>query len=206
MANDGTKDPPPKSDIVEDIYLWRKKKLAFSVLSVSTVTWVLLSIYGFNSITIVSWTAIAIVSMVFLWGSLLRLLSKVEPELSGLEVSEEFVAETVRSCRKLMEEMVRWMFRVGAESEWFVFARTVLGFWILSRIGNLLDFHTFLFIGLVVGLTVPKLWEKNSDRIQKLLANLKERSKGAYDHTQEKILMMKNKLHHGTEEKVKKTE
>lgn len=53
----------------------------------------------------------------------------------------------VRSCRKLMEETVRWMFRVGAESEWFVFARTVIGFWILSQIGNLLDFHTFLIIG-----------------------------------------------------------
>ncbi|CAH2061343.1 unnamed protein product [Thlaspi arvense] len=207
MANDVTKDPTPKSeDIVEDIYLWRRKKLAFSILSISTATWVLLNIYGFNSITILSWTSIAIVSMVFLWGSLLRLLSKVEPELSGLEVSEEFVTETVRSCRKLMERMVRWMFRVGAESEWFVFARTVLGFWVLSRIGNLLDFQTCLFIGLVLGLTFPKLWEKNGDRIQKLLANFKERSQGAYDKTNAKILMMKNKLQHGTEEKVKKTE
>lgn len=76
-----------------------------------------------------------------------QLSDRVEPDLSGLEVSDEFVAETVGSCRKLMEEMVRWMFRVGAESEWFVFAGTILGFWILSRIGNLLDFHTFLFIG-----------------------------------------------------------
>lgn len=72
---------------------------------------------------------------------------RVEPDLSGLEVSDEFVAETARSCRKLMEEIVRWMFTVGVESEWFVFAKTILGVWILSRIGNLLDFHTFLFIG-----------------------------------------------------------
>ncbi|AEC07475.1 Reticulan like protein B13 [Arabidopsis thaliana] len=206
MANDVTKDPTPKSDIVEDIYLWRRKKLAFSTLLVSTSTWILLSFYGFTTITIVSWIGIAVVSMIFLWGSLLRLLSKVEPELSGLEVSEEFVVETVRSCRMLMEEMVRWMFRVGAESEWFVFARTVLGFWILSRIGNLLDFHTCLFIGLVMGLTVPKLWEEYGDQIQKHLGSLKDKSKGAYNTTHEKILEMKNKLHHGTEEKVKKSE
>lgn len=75
------------------------------------------------------------------------LSDRVEPDFSGLEVSEEFVVETVRSFRKVLEEMVRWMFRVGAESEWFVFARTVLGLWILSRIGNLLHFHTCLFIG-----------------------------------------------------------
>ncbi|CAA7033182.1 unnamed protein product [Microthlaspi erraticum] len=193
-------------DVVEDIYLWRRKKLAFSILSLSTATWALLNIYGFSSVTIVSWTAIAIISLFFLWGNLLRLLSKVEPDLSGLEVSEEFVVETVRSFRKLMEEMVRWMFRVGAENEWFVFARTVLGLWVLSRIGNLLDFHTFLFIGLVIGLTLPKLWERNGDRIQSLSTNLKERSKGAYGNTREKILMMKNKLQHGTEEKVKKTQ
>ncbi|CAH8367983.1 unnamed protein product [Eruca vesicaria subsp. sativa] len=200
MANDVTKDTSPKSeDVLEDMYLWRRTKLAFSVLSVSTATWVLINIYGFSSITIVSWAAMAIVSMVFLWGTLLRLVSKVEPDLSGLEMSEEFVAETARSCRKLMEAMVRWMFRVGAESEWFVFARTILGFWILSKIGNLLDFHTFLLIGLVISLIVPKLWEKNGDRIQKLLRNLKDRSNEAYDNTREKIWKMK-------EERVKKTE
>ncbi|KAG2259155.1 hypothetical protein Bca52824_078449 [Brassica carinata] len=191
---------------LEDIYLWRRKKLAFSVLLVSTATWVLINIYGFNSITIVSWAAMAIVSMVFLWGSLLRLLSKVEPDLSGLEVSDEFVAERARSCRKLMEEMVRWMFTVGVESEWFVFAKTILGVWILSRIGNLLDFHTFLFIGLVIGLTLPKLWEKHGDRLQKLSRNLKDRSNEAYNNSREKILKMKKKLQHGTEEKVKKAE
>ncbi|XP_010417108.1 PREDICTED: reticulon-like protein B13 [Camelina sativa] len=206
MANDVTKDPSPKSDIVEDIYLWRRKKLAFSILTVSTSTWILLNFYGLNSITIVSWIGIAVVSMVFLWGSLLRLLSKVEPELSGLEVSEEFVTETVRSCRMLMEEIDRWMFRVGAESEWFVFARTVLGFWILSRIGKLLDFHTCLFIGLVMGLTVPKLWEKYGVQIHKQLGDVKERSKGVYGTTHEKILMMKNKLQYGTYDKVKKLE
>lgn len=63
-------------DTLEDIYLWRRKKLAFSVLFVSTATWILINIYGFSSITIVSWAAMAIVSIVFLWGSLLRLLSK----------------------------------------------------------------------------------------------------------------------------------
>ncbi|RID47972.1 hypothetical protein BRARA_I04525 [Brassica rapa] len=208
MANDVSKDTSPKSEdtTLEDIYLWRRKKLAFSVLLVSTATWVLINIYGFSSITIVSWAAMAIVSMGFLWGSLLRLLSKVEPDLSGLEVSDEFVAEMARSCRKLMEEMVGWMFTVGAESEWFVFAKTILGFWILSRIGNLLDFHTFLFIGLVIGLTVPKLWEKHGDRLQKLSRNLKDRSNEAYDNSREKILKMKNKLQHGIEDKVKKAE
>ncbi|XP_013603914.1 PREDICTED: reticulon-like protein B13 isoform X3 [Brassica oleracea var. oleracea] len=206
MANDVSKNTSPKSDTtLEDIYLWRRKKLAFSVLLVSTATWVLINIYGFSSITIVSWAAMAIVSMVFLWGSLLR-LSKVEPDLSGLEVSDEFVAETARSCRKLMEEIVRWMFTVGVESEWFVFAKTILGVWILSRIGNLLDFHTFLFIGLVIGLTLPKLWEKHGDRLQKLSRNLKDRSNEAYNNSREKILKMKKKLQHGTEEKVKKAE
>lgn len=62
------------------------------------------------------------------------------------------------------------------------------------------------FTGLVMGLTIPKLWEKYGDQIHKQLSNLKERSKGAYETTHEKILMFKNKLQHSTEEKVKKTE
>jgi len=57
-----------------------------------------------------------------------------------------------------------------------------------------------------MGLTVPKLWEEYGDQIQKHLGSLKDKSKGAYNTTHEKILEMKNKLHHGTEEKVKKSE
>lgn len=47
-----------------------------------------------------------------------------------------------------MEEMVGWMFMVGVESEWFVFVKIILGFWILLRIGNFFDFYIFFFIGM----------------------------------------------------------
>lgn len=57
-----------------------------------------------------------------------------------------------------------------------------------------------------MGLTVPKLWDKYGDQIQKQLGSLKDKSKGAYNTTHEKILLMKNKLQHGREEKEKKSE
>lgn len=71
---------------------------------------------------------------------------------------------------------------------------------------NLSLFYSLVYVGLVIGLTVPKLWEKNGDRLQKLSNNLKDRSNEAYDNCREKILKMKNKLQRGTEEKVKKAE
>ncbi|XP_010531229.1 PREDICTED: reticulon-like protein B13 [Tarenaya hassleriana] len=207
MSDDVTEAPPPKSaNTVEDIILWRRKKLAFSILIVETATWVLLNVYGFNSMTIVSWAAIAAVALLFLWGNLLRLLHKGEPELSRLRVSEDFAAETASTCRELGEEAIRWMFSVSSEREWFVFARTVLGLWILSRVGNLLDFQTFLFIGSVMGLTVPVFWEKQKGRIKKISDRLKEKTREAYSVAREKIVTRKGKKASAEEKKEKKTE
>ena len=64
--------------------------------------------------------------------------------MSGLEISEESAIEMANSIRTWIEEGIRWMFRVSAEREWFVFARTVAGLLLLSYVGTFSDLLTLL--------------------------------------------------------------
>ena len=68
--------------------------------------------------------------------------------MSGLGISESTANGMVNWIRETSEEGLRWMFKVGAQSEWYVFAATVVGLWILSKIGGLTDLVTLVYIGI----------------------------------------------------------
>ncbi len=67
--------------------------------------------------------------------------------MSRLEISEESAIEMANSIRTWIKEGIRWMFRVSAEREWFVFARNVAGLLLLSYVGIFSDLLTLLYIG-----------------------------------------------------------
>ncbi|OVA10506.1 Reticulon [Macleaya cordata] len=181
---------------MKDILLWKKKKQSISVLTAATVTWVALEIYQFNFITVASWVAMAVVTFMFLWGNLLRLLGK-EPQslLSGFEISEEFAMGTAETLRVYGEEGVRWIFRVSAEREWFVFVEVVGALWLLS------------LVGVVMGMTVPVIYVKYEDQIKRCGERMRVKLRRCYDLVDEKLLRkLKHKFGFLIEEKKKEKE
>lgn len=64
-----------------------------------------------------------------------------------MEISERTAMETAKAVRAWAEEGTRWMFRVGAQRDWFTFAGVVAGLWVLSKIGAYFDLLTLVYIG-----------------------------------------------------------
>lgn len=67
--------------------------------------------------------------------------------MSGMEITEQSAREAAKTIRTWVEEGIRWMFKVAAEGDLFTFAGTVGGLWMVSRIGNIFDLLTLLYIG-----------------------------------------------------------
>ncbi|KAM1156549.1 hypothetical protein ACFX2I_027237 [Malus domestica] len=196
----------PKLDTVRDILLWRKKKQSFLVLLTATATWILLDVYQFNFLTVISYVAMFIVTSLFLSGNLLRLLGKEPPDLSRVGITEKSALEMGNTIRAWVEEGIRWMFQVAAEREWFVFVGTVSGLWLLSRVARCVDLLTLLYIGIVMGMTVPAMYVKYEDKIGRSEEKLKAQLKRYYDTLDEKVVKkIQNKVTVG-EKKVKKVE
>ncbi|XVE82736.1 hypothetical protein DITRI_Ditri16bG0030000 [Diplodiscus trichospermus] len=185
----------PALDTLREIILWRRKKLSATVLLISTATWILLEVYEFNFITVASWLAIFVVASLFLWGNLLRLLGKEPPTLSDLEISENTAMEIANTCGTVIEEVLRWMFHVTVEGEWFVFARTVAGLLLLSYVGSFFDLLTFLHIGMKMVMTVPVIYVKYGDQIKRFGEWFKAQSRRFYEKFDEKVMRkMKNNI------------
>jgi reticulon-1 len=64
------------NDIMKDIVLWRRKKLSTSILIAATTTWVLMEVYQFNFLTLISWLTIFVVTSIFLYSNMLTLFGK----------------------------------------------------------------------------------------------------------------------------------
>lgn len=190
-----SKSSPVSYDTVRDVFLWRRKKLSLLVLLVSTATWVLLDVYQFNLITVASWAAMFAVTSLFLYGNIARFLRKEEPDLSGLEISEQTAIEAARSVRQSIEEGVRWMCHVSAERELFLFARVVAALCLLSYVGSFWDSLSLLYIDIVVGMTVPVIYVKNEDKIKRYEEWMRMQARRLCDMVDEKVVKrMKNRV------------
>lgn len=64
-----------------------------------------------------------------------------------MEISQRMVMEMANAARARPEEDIWWMFRVGAERDWFTFAGVVAGLWVLSKIGGYFDLLTLVHLG-----------------------------------------------------------
>ncbi|KAM5576385.1 reticulon-like protein B13 [Rosa sericea] len=188
--------PPASSDTVRDIFLWKKKKQCVLVLLIATAIWVLLKVYRFNFLTVISWAAMFIVTSLFLWGNMLRFFNKEPPNLYGmLEVTEETALETANTIRAWIEEGIRWMFRVAAERERFVFAGTATGLWLLSRVGRYFDLLSLLYTGVVMGMTIPVIYARYKENLKRSEEWVKAQARRYYDMVDEKVVKnIKNKV------------
>ncbi|PIA52342.1 hypothetical protein AQUCO_01000301v1 [Aquilegia coerulea] len=208
-AHQSSLDSPPIStsnNIGKDILLWKKKKVNASILAIATATWVLLDIYQYNFLNIASWITMAIVVVLFLGGNIMRLVGRQAPTVPDWEMSEQSALVAGNTLRELLEEGLRWMLNVGAQSEWFEFAKVVGALWLFAWISSKLDFLTLSYIGVVGSLTVPVIYVKYEDKIKGCRTRIRVQAKRWCDIVEEKLKRMKNKNSKlGVDNKEKKT-
>ncbi|CAJ1929775.1 unnamed protein product [Sphenostylis stenocarpa] len=174
--------------VVKDVVLWRRKKLNAIVIVVATAAWVLMEVFEFNFITVISWVAILVVASIFLYANMRRLLGKEPPNLLKLELTEETTRRVANKVRAWIEEAIRWMFLVGARKEWPAFVGVVAGLLSLAYIGSCMDLLTVVYIGVLVGMAIPLTYVKNEDKIKRFGEWLKEKYKRCYQIIDEKTV------------------
>ncbi|KAF5188718.1 Reticulon-like protein b13 [Thalictrum thalictroides] len=195
------------SNVTQDIMLWRKKKVTASILAIATVTWVLLDIYQYNFLNIASWVTMAIVVLLFLGGNIMKLIGKQTPTVPDWEISEQLALVAAKTLRELLEEGLRWILKVGAQSEWYEFAGVVGALLLFAWISSKVDFLALSYISVVVSLTVPVMCVKYEDKIKRSKDRIRVQAKRWCEMLEEKLKRMKNKGSKlGVDKEIKKIE
>ncbi|CAL1380541.1 unnamed protein product [Linum trigynum] len=160
-----------------DIILWRRPLWSALVVTVATATWVLFDVYKFNFVTVVVWIGMAVVTSLYLYGHLVRLFRKEEPDLTNRQfVREERVVEAARSVGSGIELAVRCLVRMSTNGDWRVLTHLVVELGFLAYLGSLVDFLTLVYLGVVMVMTLPLAYKKNERKI--LNAAVEAQTKG----------------------------
>ncbi|CAM8941023.1 unnamed protein product [Rhodiola kirilowii] len=138
---------------------------------------VLLEAYQFNFVTVASWACMLLISVLFLLNNLLRLLGK--ESATNLwrcdQLTQEWTERVSKSVGEVMEEGIRWTFRVSVDKEWHVFARTVVLLLVFSKVVAFFDLLSLLYTCTLVGMTVPVTYLKYEEKIKRYAEGVKAR-------------------------------
>ncbi|KAL8143738.1 hypothetical protein V2J09_016770 [Rumex salicifolius] len=180
---------------VADIVLWRWWSASLLVLISATSLWFLFEYGGYNLFSFFANVLLLLVTILFLWAKSASLLNRPLPPIPDLEISDasvEKVADALRVWINHILSIAREIavganLRVLLQVPFFVFClksheflfywrswivrpdfRVAVSSWVISYIGSFCDLLTFLYIGVLLSLSLPVLYEKYQDPIYQL--------------------------------------
>ncbi|KAJ3678421.1 hypothetical protein LUZ60_002224 [Juncus effusus] len=154
---------------VADVLLWRKRNLSIATAVGSTVVWALFEKAGYNFLSVMANALLLLVCILFFWAKSASLLNRPLPPLPNLEVSDAFVEKASSGARKWVNRALTVAHNIAIKRDRNLFLLVIVVLWFVSNIGSFFNFLTLLYIGVLVSLVVPAVYEKHQDQVDEKL-------------------------------------
>ncbi|XP_057983202.1 reticulon-like protein B12 [Malania oleifera] len=153
--------------IVADVMLWRRKNLTLGILLVTLAAWVVFERSGYTLLSLISRVLLLLVVILFLWAKSAAILNRPAPPLPDLYLPEEIVNEVAAFIRNRTNAFLSVSQDIALGKDSKMFCKVAACLWLISFVGGLTDFLTLGYTGLVIVLTVPALYERYEDHIDR---------------------------------------
>ncbi|CAG7877081.1 unnamed protein product [Brassica rapa] len=150
---------------VADLLLWRNRTGAVIVLVSSTVFWFLFERAGYNLLSFVSNVLLLLVAILFLWAKSASLLNRPLPPVPNMEIPEEFAVKAADDFRVLINRVLSIASDITIARNPIRLLQMSLVLWAISYVGTLINSLTLVYIGILLSLSVPLVYEKYHDHI-----------------------------------------
>ncbi|XP_027120077.1 reticulon-like protein B11 [Coffea arabica] len=172
---------------VADVLMWRRWGTSVAVLVGSTTLWFLFERAGYNLLTFISNVILLLVVILFFWAKSASLLNRPLPPLPDLVVSEETVTKAADVTRGWINNVLLIARDIAIGGNLKLFVQVAAGLWLVSYIGSFFNFLSLLYIGVLLSLSLPFLYDKYQDQIDTKLVV-------AYDSVQVQYRKLDHKL------------
>ncbi|KAF5786921.1 hypothetical protein HanRHA438_Chr10g0459501 [Helianthus annuus] len=154
---------------VADTLLWRKCYGGVMLLIGSTVMWFLFERAGYNFLAFVANTLLLLVVILFFWAKSASLLNRPLPPIPDLDISEESVLVAADEMRVWVNKGLATLHEIAVDGNLRTLLLVAVGLWLISFIGSLFNFLTLVYIGVLVSLSVPLLYDTFQPQIDEKL-------------------------------------
>lgn len=152
-----------------DILLWRRAKISAAILSSVTIVYVLFEWLGCHVLSVVSTGALIVLAVLFSWSNLATFLKRSPLNVPKPQVSEEkalHIAGVLRDQVNLVMDMLHGVV-LGKDIKLFIKVEVIL--YIIAVVGKWADFLTLVYLGVLLLLSVPVLYERHEEKIDHTL-------------------------------------
>ncbi|KAJ0076883.1 hypothetical protein Patl1_35456 [Pistacia atlantica] len=155
--------------LVADTLLWKKCCGGIVLLASATALWFLFERAGYNLLSFVSNVLLLLVSILFLWGKSASLLNRPLPPIPDLEISDQSVAKAADVLRAWVNYALSIAHDIAVGRNLKIFLQVAFLLLVVSYIGSLFNFLTLVYIGVLLSLSVPVLYDKYKGHIDEKL-------------------------------------
>ncbi|KAM7494723.1 hypothetical protein LguiB_029332 [Lonicera macranthoides] len=150
-----------------DVILWKRQHVSCGIIVVATVAWLLFERAGLPFLTVCSNVLLILIVLLFLRANYTVLKNEQLQSLPELVLSEEMVNNAAASFRVKINYMLLMAHDITVGKDFRLFFKVVVGLWLLSVIGSLISFFTLAYIGIIISVTIPALYNKFEDRVDR---------------------------------------
>ncbi|XAR50868.1 hypothetical protein NMG60_11005321 [Bertholletia excelsa] len=154
---------------IADVMLWRRKNLTLGILVVTLAAWVMFEKSGYTLLSFVSSVLLLLLTILFLWAKSAAILNRPAPPLPDVYLSEEVVNDIAALIRDHTNKFLSTSKDIALGKDTRMFFKIAACLWLISVAGGLTDFLTLGYTSLFIVLTVPALYEKYEDSIDRFI-------------------------------------
>lgn len=150
-----------------DVLLWKRRRVSCGTIVVATVAWILFERSGLSFLSICSDVLLILIVVLFLRANYAAFRNKQLKSLPELELSEEMVNSVAGSFRVKINYLLLMAHDITLGKDFRLFFKVVLSLWLLSVVGSSFSFFTLAYIGTIISITVPALYSKYEEHVDK---------------------------------------
>ncbi|KAL2897889.1 Reticulon-like protein B16 [Bienertia sinuspersici] len=171
-----------------DVILWKKWHLSFGVIVVATVAWLLFEQSGLPFLSVCSDVLLILIVMLFLRANYAVMRNRPLEELPELELSEDLVTSSAASFRVRVNYFLLMAHDITLGKDFRLFFKVVAALWLFSVVGSLFSFFTLAYIGTIIFVTIPALYSRYEEHIDKFAGFVHQRFSRQYKVVDEDIV------------------
>ncbi|KAL8210781.1 hypothetical protein R6Q57_005218 [Mikania cordata] len=148
-----------------DVLLWKRRRISLGIIVIATVAWLIFERSGLSFLTICSNVLLFLIVLRFLHANYASLRDKQILALPELVLSEEMVNYAAATFRIKVNYILLIAHDITLGKDFRLFFMVVGFLWVLSVLGSLISFFTLAYIGTILSVTLPALYNKYEEQV-----------------------------------------
>ncbi|XAR71868.1 hypothetical protein NMG60_11018310 [Bertholletia excelsa] len=171
-----------------DVILWKQPYTSCGIIVVATIAWLIFERSGLSFLSICSDVLLILTVMLFLRANYAVFRNKQLEALPELVLSEEMVNNAAASFRAKINYALLMAHDITFGKDFRLFFKVVVCLWLLSAVGSGMSFFTLAYIGTILSVTVPALYSKYQDPVDRFAGVIHRKFSNHYKIVDENVI------------------